>query len=447
MDYLGLIDAYNGKVTSAIIKDLIESHSATHAHYKQLYERYKSSTTGVPIFSRTFDDENKVNNKLNNDFFSEIVDTKVGYMAGNPISYVLNNGTPQQKEVLQKFNWQNAIYDLDAETLKMASICGTVSRLLYIDKSGEPRVMLVPPWEAIYIEDMSLDVIQYALRYYTIEVQDGDTWVERTRVEWYDKENVYFYIEDGDGNFIPDVSIGESIQRHLFDGVPLVEFVNNEERLGDAEKVLTLIDAYDRTMSDVNSEIEQFRLAYMAFYGEEPDAETIEKAKQTGAFSILDTTGKIEFIVKDLPITAVDSHLDRLEANILRFAKSVNFADKEFTSNISGESRKFKLMSLENKASTTERKFTKTLQKQYALLADALAKKGDVTFDPQALSFKFTRNLPVSVKEAAETSAILKGLVPEEIRLSLLPFVEDVQAAMKKLEEETQRYYLGDTEK
>lgn len=200
-------------------------------------------------------------------------------------------------------------------------------------------------------------------------------------------------------------------------------------------------------MSDVNSEIEQFRLAYMAFYGEEPDAETIEKAKQTGAFSILDTTGKIEFIVKDLPITAVDSHLDRLEANILRFAKSVNFADKEFTSNISGESRKFKLMSLENKASTTERKFTKTLQKQYALLADALAKKGDVTFDPQALSFKFTRNLPVSVKEAAETSAILKGLVPEEIRLSLLPFVEDVQAAMKKLEEETQRYYLGDTEK
>jgi len=53
----------------------------------------------------------------------------------------------------------------------------------------------------------------------------------------------------------------EEPKEHMFDYVPVIEFPNNEERLGDAEKVLRPHRwAYDRTMSDVNSEIEQFRL-------------------------------------------------------------------------------------------------------------------------------------------------------------------------------------------
>jgi len=82
----------------------------------------------------------------------------------------------------------------------------------------------------------------------------------------------------------------------------IIVFPNNEEQQGDAEKVLSLIDAYDRTLSDVNSEVEQFRLAYMAFYGYDPDEETLKKAARTGAFGLDEKTEGvgIEFITKDL---------------------------------------------------------------------------------------------------------------------------------------------------
>ena len=53
--------------------------------YKEKYNRYK--VADVPIFERKLLYD-RVNNKVNNDFFSEIIDNKVGYMLGNAIAYV-----------------------------------------------------------------------------------------------------------------------------------------------------------------------------------------------------------------------------------------------------------------------------------------------------------------------------------------------------------------------
>ncbi len=75
----------NGKVTSQIITDLIDDNSTRATVMEALYDRYKTETDGVPIFDRYYDDTAKINRQLNNDFFSEIVDTKTGYMAGVPI--------------------------------------------------------------------------------------------------------------------------------------------------------------------------------------------------------------------------------------------------------------------------------------------------------------------------------------------------------------------------
>src|SRR5690606_7306045 len=136
----------------------------------QMYERYKASIEGVPIYSREVPDYEKVNNKLNNDFFSEIVDTKVGYFMGKPISYSVDREAPAYEVVdaiLQDFNLRNNIDDLDAETAKYAAICGLGARLLYIDRDGQERVMVVPPWECIFVYDRSINEPQYAMRYYT----------------------------------------------------------------------------------------------------------------------------------------------------------------------------------------------------------------------------------------------------------------------------------------
>ncbi|WP_044639755.1 phage portal protein [Risungbinella massiliensis] len=428
----------DGEVTSDIIKDLISGHAADRARMIKLYERYKASSEGVPIFSRPVPDYEKVNNKLNNDFFSEIIDTKTGYFMGKPIVYSVDQeaiGAEPADKTLQDFSIVNNIEDLDSETSKMAAITGLGSRLLYIGSDGGERVMNVPPWECIFVYDRSINEPQYALRYYPITVKQGDKSEERIRVEWYDSQTVTFYIED-QGVFVLDESEPSNPKPHMFDGIPLIGFLNNEEQQGDVEKALSLIDAYDRSLSDVNSEIESFRLAYMLFYGMVPDAETLEACKQTGAFGIDNPEGaKIEFLTKQINDTAIENHLNRLEDNILRFSKSVNFSDEQFGGNISGVAMKFKLFALESKCITSERKFTAALRQQFKLLVSAWNKKG-LSIDYKDIWFQFKRNFPLNLLDEAQTSATLKGLVSEETRLSLLSFVDDIAFEKEMMERE-----------
>jgi len=68
----------DGQVTSEIIRDLIDGHAKRRAEMIRLYERYKADACGVPIFQRQGPDYEAINNKVNNDFFSEIIDTKIG---------------------------------------------------------------------------------------------------------------------------------------------------------------------------------------------------------------------------------------------------------------------------------------------------------------------------------------------------------------------------------
>ena len=429
----------NNDLDSRIIKDLISEHSHRRGEMVKAYERYKGSKYGVPIFSRDFTDRKKVNNKLNNDFFSEIIDIKVGYFSGEPISYNLpKEAEERQADLLRVFHTANNIPDLDAETSKMAAICGYGARLLYIDRDGQERVMNVDPWECIFITDMSINEPQYSMRYYKVQVNDGDNRKERWRVEWYDNVNVTTYTESAAGKYVMDES-----KPHLFDGVPLIGFPNNEELLGDGEKVTELIDAYDRSLSDVNSEVEQFRLAYMYFKGFSVEpyedengnmVDPLELVKRTGGFEIPED-GEVGFITKMLEDNIIENHLDRVENNIYRFSKTPNFADEAFAGSQSGEARKYKMLPFENKCVTTERKFTKSLREMFKVLSTAWAKKG-IVIDPNDIEMVFTRNFPLDLRYEAEIQQKLRGHVSEMTRLSLFSAVEDPEKEKEAMDEE-----------
>jgi SPP1 family phage portal protein len=217
----------------------------------------------------------------------------------------------------------------------------------------------------------------------------------------------------------------------------LVGVPNNAELQGDVDKVITLIDGYDRSMSDVNSEIEQFRLAYMLFFGVEPTAEMVETLKQTGAIHIpYNSEGeRIEFLTKQIDIASVDSHLDRLEANITRFAKHVNFVDAFGGGQVTGPAMKYKLFMLETKAKYFERKHEAAMAYLFKVIASAW-KKRSILLDYTQLDFKYTRNVPVNTLDEAQTATALKGIVSDETMLGTLSVVTDVEEEMQRIADE-----------
>ena len=99
------------------------------------------------------------------------------------------------------------------------------------------------------------------------------------------------------------------------------------------------------------------------------------------------------------------------------------------------------MLSLENKCITTERKFTRALRKQFEIIFSAWNLQG-WSFKLENLEFKFTRNLPLDLTYHADVSQKLAGLISDETRVSLLPFVSDVDYELEKMQEDA--YPEGD---
>ena len=414
------------KVTSQIIRDLIKEHEPKRNKMIRLFRNYKGED--LPIQNRKEVDKYAANNKLINDFRGEIVDQIVGYMAGHPIVY--NASNEDYEEFLNNFRRINKIDDLDSKTIKMMTICGYAARLCYVDKQGQLRVMDVPPWETVFIKDMSLDEVQYAMRYYPITVIENGERKERLRVEWYDYETITFYIEDDNGEFVLDNTEEINPQPHLFKFVPLVKFSNNDEELGDFEKVESLINAYDRLISDAQNVIEDFRAAYIVFEGgAAPDPETIKELKKARA---IHGPGKVHYLVKEINDQFFENQKETLMRNIYRFSQTLDLGLDEFRSGDSGEARKWRLLELETKAITKERKFSAALRDMFKVLCSYVGEERDYL----AFDWTFKRNIPVDLQYLSDVVSKLKGKISDETLLGLLPFIDNPKQELQRMLEE-----------
>lgn len=422
-------------ISTSLLQKILAKHSPNRTYNETLYRRYITVTEGVEIFARKprfEEDKNAINNKVNNDFFGEIVDFKVGYFAGKPISYGYSK-TDEAEEVtggkdavekatkaITDFTTRNNMFGVDMEITKFASVYGYAGRLFYIDKETNERVMPIHGYETIILSDTNIAEPECAIRYFEETDIDGNKqWV----VEFYD--NKYIYTYKGDLNSLEFVKQEE----HCFDYCPLQGVANNKECMGDAERVLALIDAYDRTVSDNSNEIESFAHAYMVFR-QLIDEKEMEKAQKSGSFYVPNVGNTerdpIYWLTKNINDGYTEHHLDRLEDNIYRFSKTPNLGDEKF-GNASGVSLKFKLHGLEVKCAQFQAKMMDAAQHMWKLLASSWRKKG-IKVDPLQCVESYGRNFPLDSEANAKTAqALIAAGVPEEIAWDIaIPEIDDI---------------------
>ena len=433
-------------ITDALLNHIIKKHGANREYNKALHERYEALADSVPIFLRKprFEEENPVNNTINNDFVGEIVDFKTGFFAGKPAVYSYadtgeskeDTGGDEARDMAAKklsdFVALNNMYDVDLDVTKFAAISGYAGRMFYFDPDGNERCMAMPSYETIVLSETNMTEPKYGIRYYQTEGLGGD---ELWRAEFDDGKTIRFY----EGNLGGLTEQPEKAIPNLFGYCAIQAIPNNSEMLGDAEKVLEDIDAYDRAMSDVNNEVESFANAYMAFENVDMDEEEIQRGQKTGAFQYYTTgsqPGSIHFVTKNINDAFVEHHLDRLEENIYRFSKTPNLTTDQSFGSASGVSLKFKLAGLETKCGMFKAKMLSAGVYMFKLLASSWNKK-QIAFDPLQCYITFKPNFPADVQgEANAVSALINTGYPRRKAYEQLPWVDDVDEIMQLIEEE-----------
>lgn len=425
-----------GEPRSETLLSAITKHELRAEFMKKNFRRYLARETDkdVPIFTRELERNKKaVNNKINVDFVGQIVDMKVGYFAGDPIAYSYDKTKTEFETAakhLEWFNARNVIDDKDEEVTKFCSICGYGARLLYL-KEGDEKVMTLKPWETILIGEEGIIEPEFAIRYYEYEVKPGTFEI---RVEFYTPTQVFYYLDTAAG-FIKDADEPLNPKYHLYDYCPVVGYENNSELLSDIEKHLALIDAYDRSLSDMNSFIEGWRLAYMKARGFNVTEEAIEAARTTGVFSLDDPESDIDFFAQEINDEAIENHLTRLKKEIYEKSGTPNMSDESFSGNATGVALDHKLTAFENKRSTFEKKFKSSTVRMFQVLASSWSKKR-IPFDAYSIRMQFKRNLPEDLEYEAKVQKLLIGTMSNATRLSLFSKVLDPDKELELMDEE-----------
>lgn len=224
---------------------------------------------------------------------------------------------------------------------------------------------------------------------------------------------------------------------HYFGMCPVVIFKNNEDETGDFEKVISLIDAYDKMESDSLNDFEYFCDAYLALIGFTADADDVKSMKENRVL-LLDKDTDAKWLTKEEHDSTIENMKIRIDKDIHKFSKCPNLSDEDFASNASGVAIKYKMVGTENLVSVKERKFKKGLQRRLELISILQDKKYS-TFDWRAIDIIFTRNLPTNDTEIANMVNTLSSIVSTETLLAQLPFVENVQDEMERIDKEKEK--------
>ena len=370
------------------------------------------------ILDRTAGSTNvDVNNKLVNNFPGYIVDVNVGYFLGKPITYTSSKEDTGVLEELQACFSYNDEQDENMELGKSMGIKGRVYELLYADEEANVRFSPVQPENCIMIYNTLVEPEPIvAIRFWVVPDLFSDD--EMLHVTVYTDTQIIEY--EGTGDSLDEIER----KAHSFGAVPVIEYINNDERQGDFDKVIQLIDAYDKSQSDLANDFESFTDAFLLIRNMSGTEDDDLKDMRRKRVILVDDDGDANWLVKDINDSAQENYKERLQEDIHRFSLTPNLTDDKFAGNVTGIALQYKLWGIEQKAAQKERKFKKALQRRIELIFNFLSLKRK-EFDWRDVSVNFTRNAPPALPEIVDMVIKLRDFISDETLRAALPFIDD----------------------
>lgn len=285
MDLFGrrvIMTPYSDMNEQTVLKVLSESGMCINSNQAQVRYLQKYYDGYQPILARVkTEGRTSICNKVVENWASDIVSFKVGYLLGEPVQYVARSGD-DKAEAINELNDQMAKNNKQAQDLELAddfAIDGTSYRLILPNEEWNRNNPEEPQFKiyacdpdrtfVIYNSGVGHRPVMGGIATLTV---DGDLLYSI----YTDKE--YFEILNGTKVI--------KREKHQLGDVPIIEYPNNKHRLGEFEIVLPMLDAINTLTSNRLDAIEGFVQALFLLKGVNIESEDFKRLLDLGAMSI-----------------------------------------------------------------------------------------------------------------------------------------------------------------
>lgn len=391
-------------------------------------QRYKNYYDGKQaILNKAYADASKPCSRTVINYCKNIVDSYDGYLA-TP-GYISYRSEQDIDDIMNILRYNDYAAE-DADFLLNALIYGVAAELMYIDETGHTRFRLINPTTCFGVCDDSLtgDLLYFVRMYKVNDWDESDTY----NVDVYSDYDVKHYTMNGANGYLSFVSE----EPHYFSQCPANIFTLPDEK-SIFDCIMSLQDAANELVSSEIDDYSAFCDAYLTLIGVDADVEDISSMKENRVL-VLPDGAAAQWLTKNANDTQVENILKRIHESIYRIAQCPDFSSESFVGGVSsGVAIRYRLTGMETKAGKIEGEMKKALQRRVEIICGiASLKLGEEVF--RDISIDFKRNIPEDYTSIINMINSLKGTVSDSTLLSLLPFVEDVNAELAAVQEQKQ---------
>lgn len=447
------------KIELEQFKKVLERYTKKHDDYVKECEvatRYYSHKNDI-LYDSAPANRNKdksdnplraADNRIPHDYHAQLVNQKAAYLLSYPPTFETGNDQLNQKVM-------EALGD------NYSKICNTLctnasnykSAWLHVwkDVKNNFKYAPVPSMQIIPIYSTSLlNELNAVIRMYVEYQSEDDKYC--TIYEYWDEEGCTTFKKLKDSISLGDLQEAErfttvdldnststenNYYKHGFNGVPFIEFANNNIKDSDLTKIKPFIDVIDNILSGYVNDVDDIQqlIWVLTNYGGTDLDEFRNDLKKYKTISMqsngADDKSGVSTIAVDIPVEARNKLIEICRKQIYEQGQGLDPHPEGGYSNSSGEALKFMYSPLELKAGLMEIEFRSGFNQLIRFIAQSVGYSDNFT-----ITQTWTRN---AIKNDLEMCQIAKesyGIISQKTILKNHPWVEDVEQELKDIEEE-----------
>lgn len=388
-------------------------------------------------------DHTATNKRLASGLYKMLVEQKVSYLAGEPMTWSSKTDNKKHLEIIEQTigkRWGSILPRL----IKNSTNKGIEWLMPYIDEEGNFDIMTVGGEQVIPIYDAKNRFkLTAAIRFYAVGK-------EHIKLElWTDYDVTYYEIISNkiyldvtyETNPAPHFANIEGTEGKSWGKVPFIKYANNDEEISDLKIIKPYIDEYEELTSDAQNTLSDMQSLIYVLKGYEGESlsEFQENLKRYKAVKVdAEDNGGIDTLTAEVPVQAYQAQVELLRKGIITYGQGVDPSPEVIGNSPSGVALKNLYNSLDQKASQQERIFEDANKELLYFLQVYCEESNFGEFDAEDINCSFNK-LTITNEQEIITNliqSVASGIMSISTAVSQHPYIQNGEEELKKLDEQ-----------
>lgn len=367
-------------------------------------------------------------NNIHSNLARMIVTNACGYFMGKPVTYSFEN-SPVEKIAKEVF-WRNDEQAENQSLAKISSKYGIAYELMALDDNKNIYIKPLSPLNTFFVvDDTILENKVCAITFWTVKLANN---TEQTKGYIYTTDEIISFTGDRDWIF------GKRELNPFKPVLPVFEYKNNDECVGDYESVTELLSAYSKLLSTNFDDVDSVANSILALINARINKDDAKELSKSRILELMGENTDIRYLNKSLDKNYVEYLRNALREDIFSITNVPDLTDEKFAGNQSGVALSYKLIGFENLRLIKKNYFEKGLfQRLKCLMNYKNLSNVANEIEEGSITITFQTNLPSNIdkdKQIAELHNM--GVLSLETALSLMESVDYVEEELKRIQEE-----------